>query len=77
MAIQEDAMAKLNKERKGLDDGIKGVNESLAVEEDKCNHLNKLKHKLETTIDDVSIICIISSLKIYYAKDAVVLLLIV
>ena len=54
MAIQEEAMAKLNKEKKALDDQVKGVNESLAAEEDKCNHLNKLKHKLESTMDDVS-----------------------
>merc|ERR1719239_919586 len=45
MAAQDDANAKLSKEKKNL--------EELQAEEDKVNHLNKLKAKLEQTLDEL------------------------
>ena len=53
MAIQEDAIARLNKDKRGVDDQLKGLSENIAAEEDKCNSLNKAKHKLESQIDEV------------------------
>ena len=54
MARQDEHIAKLNKEKKGLDENLRKTQESLQSEEDKCNHLQKQKQKLEHTIDDVS-----------------------
>ena len=36
-----------------MDENIKKLTEDLQAEEDKCNHLNKLKQKLETQIDEL------------------------
>ena len=54
MARQDEALAKLNKEKKNADDNNKQLTDQLQAEEDKCNHLNKLKQKLEQNIDEVS-----------------------
>ena len=54
MARQDDQIAKLNKDKKGLDENLRKTQDDLQAEEDKCNHLNKLKQKLEANIDDVS-----------------------
>lgn len=53
MARQDEALAKLNKEKKNADENNKQLTEQLQAEEDKCNHLNKLKQKLEQNIDEV------------------------
>ena len=36
-----------------MDEGSKKLAEDLQAEEDKCNHLNKLKQKLEHQIDEL------------------------
>ena len=46
-------IAKVTKEKKGMDDGNKKLMDDLQSEEDKCNHLNKLKQKLEHQIDEL------------------------
>lgn len=54
MAQQDEIIAKLNRDKKGMDEDHKRTLEALQKEEDKCNHLNKLKQKLEATLDEVS-----------------------
>ena len=54
MARQDETIAKLNKERKNADGVLRETQDALQAEEDKCNHLTKLKSKLEGQIDDVS-----------------------
>lgn len=56
MASQDELIAKLNKDKKAMDEGQKKTLEALQAEEDKVNHLNKLKAKLEQTLDEVIII---------------------
>jgi len=46
-------VAKLSKDKKALEETIKKTQADLAAEEDKVNHLNKLKQKLEASIDEV------------------------
>ena len=53
MARQDEQLAKLSKEKKGLDENLRKTQDDLQAEEDKCNHLLKQKQKLEHTIDDV------------------------
>ena len=55
MAAQDEMIARLNREKKNMDEGTKQLNEKLQAEEDKVNHLNKLKQKLESTLDEVRI----------------------
>jgi len=43
----------LGKDKKALEETIKKTQADLAAEEDKVNHLNKLKQKLEASIDEV------------------------
>ena len=59
MARQDENIAKMQKDKKGLDDVNKKTQEDLAAEEDKVNHLNKLKQKLEQNIDEVGTIIIV------------------
>lgn len=54
MAQQDDQISKLNKDKKAMDESHKKTLEDLQKEEDKVNHLNKLKQKLEQTLDEVS-----------------------
>lgn len=54
MAAQDEQLAKVNKEKKSLEEQHKKTLEDLQAEEDKVNHLNKLKTKLEQTLDEVS-----------------------
>lgn len=54
MASQDEVIARLNRDKKSMDEGTKQLNEKLQAEEDKVNHLNKLKQKLESTLDEVS-----------------------
>ena len=50
---QDEAIAKLGKEKKGMEENIQELNETLQASEDKCNHLNKAKKKLEDSLKDV------------------------
>ena len=54
MAQLDEQIAKLNKEKKNMDEANKATQEELAKETEKCNGLNKLKQKLERTLDEVS-----------------------
>ena len=54
MARQDDQIAKLGKDKKNTDEDLKKTHEDLHAEEDKCNHLCKLKQKLENQLDEVS-----------------------
>ena len=54
MARNDESIAKLNKDKKTLEENLAKAQEHLQAEEDKANHLAKLKHKLETSIEDVS-----------------------
>ena len=71
MARQDDQIAKLNKDKKGLDENLRKTQDDLQAEEDKCNHLNKLKQKLEANIDDVSAdcCCFCNSFKLFYTPQ--------
>jgi myosin heavy chain 6/7 len=61
LAKQDENAAKLGKDKKALEETLKKTQSDLAAEEDKVNHLNKLKQKLEGQIDEVS----------YYQSSAV------
>jgi len=53
MAAQDEVIGKLNKDKKALDENLKKTQDSLKAEEDKVNNLNKLRQKLESTLDEV------------------------
>lgn len=53
MAQQDETIAKMNKANKQADELQKKTMEDLQAEEDKVNHLSKLKTKLEQTLDEV------------------------
>merc|ERR1712241_708878 len=53
MAHQEDMVAKLQKEKRGAGDSKQKTEEDIQAMEDKCNHLNKVKGKLEQALDEV------------------------
>ena len=50
---QDELINKANKEKKGLQEYNQKNAEELQVVEDKCNHLNKVKVKLEQTLDEL------------------------
>merc|ERR1711931_314472 len=50
---QDEAIAKLSKEKKAAEEQGGKLTEDLAAEEDKVNQLNKLKTKLEGNIDEL------------------------
>merc|ERR1711881_788904 len=52
LAHQEDMIAKLNKEKRGVGDSKQKVEENIQATEDKCNHLNKVKARLEQSLDE-------------------------
>jgi len=54
-ARQNESIARMGKDKKAMDETIKTTQSALAAEEDKCNHLNKLKQKLEQNLDEVSL----------------------
>jgi chromosome segregation ATPase len=54
MAQQDESIAKLNKEKKRLEEVNQHTLEQLQKEEDKVNHLNKAQAKLTQTLDEVS-----------------------
>merc|ERR1712079_795822 len=51
MAHQEDMVAKLQKEKRGAGDSKQKTDEDIQAMEDKCNHLNKVKGKLEDALE--------------------------
>ncbi len=53
MAQQDELIAKLNKEKKHQEEVNRKVGDDFQSEEDKLNHLNKLKGKLEQQLDEV------------------------
>jgi len=52
IAHQEELIAKLHKEKRGAGDNRQKVEEDIQAMEDKCNHLNKVKAKLEQSLDE-------------------------
>merc|ERR1712072_290905 len=52
IAHQEELVAKLTKEKRGIADGKQKTEEDIQSMEDKCNHLNKVKGKLEQSLDE-------------------------
>merc|ERR1712048_1387515 len=50
---QEELINKLNKEKKSITESKMKEEEQIQSFEDKCNHLNKLKIRLEKSLDEV------------------------
>lgn len=50
----DENVAKLGKEKKGLEDNLQERTEQLQAAEDKCSSLNKAKNKVESQLKDVS-----------------------
>merc|ERR1712223_1344450 len=49
---QEEMVGKLQKEKRGVGDSRQKTEEDIQTNEDKCNHLNKVKGKLEQELDE-------------------------
>merc|ERR1739848_718123 len=49
---QEELIAKLGKEKRNIGDSRQKTEEDIQASEDKCNHLNQVKGKLEQSLDD-------------------------
>lgn len=47
-------IAKITKEKKNAEESNKSLSDQLQAEEDKVNHLQKLKQKMEANLDEVS-----------------------
>jgi hypothetical protein len=54
IAHQEELISKLNREKKTIGESKLKEEEQVQSYEDKCNHLGKLKHRLEKQLDEVS-----------------------
>merc|ERR1719270_3211899 len=52
LAHQEDMISKLQKEKRSVGDSKQKVEENIQATEDKCNHLNKIKARLEQSLDE-------------------------
>merc|ERR1719150_2089205 len=52
IAHQEDLVAKLQKEKRGVGEARQKTEEDIQSMEDKCNPLNKVKSKLEQSLDE-------------------------
>merc|ERR1719432_416088 len=52
IAHQEDMIVKLGKEKKATGEGRQKTEEDIQSAEDRCNHLNKVKGKLEQSLDE-------------------------
>ena len=52
LAHQEELISKLGREKKGAGESRQKTEEGIQAAEDKCNHLNKLKLKLEQSLDE-------------------------
>merc|ERR1711884_911605 len=53
IANQDEVINKLNKEKKHISENAAKSQEDLQVAEDKVNHLNQIKNKLESTLDEL------------------------
>merc|ERR1712013_155182 len=49
---QADMISKLGKEKRSVGDGRQKTEEDIQAAEDKCNHLSKVKGKLEQCLDE-------------------------
>merc|ERR1712012_1317481 len=54
IANQDEVINKLNKEKKHISENAAKSQEDLQVAEDKVNHLNQIKNKLESTLDELN-----------------------
>merc|ERR1712183_1011163 len=52
IAHQEELISKLQKEKKGAGEGRQKAEEDIQAMEDRCNHLSKVKGKLEQSLDE-------------------------
>merc|ERR1712073_70430 len=52
IAHQEDLIVKLTKDKKSTAEGRQKTEEDIQAMEDKCNHLSKVKGKLEQSLDE-------------------------
>merc|ERR1712042_71338 len=52
IAHQEELILKLTKEKKSTGENRQKTEEDIQATEDKCNHLNKVKGKLEQSLDE-------------------------
>merc|ERR1711988_830022 len=52
IAHQEELIGKLQKEKRSITDGKQKTEEDIQSMEDKCNHLSKVKGKLEQALDE-------------------------
>ena len=53
IAHQDELINKLNKEKKHMQEVNQKTAEDLQAQEDKVNHLSKVKSKLEQTLDEL------------------------
>ena len=53
MVAQEEMVAKLNREKRQWADGRQKNEEELQAAEDRANHLNRVKAKLEQNLDEL------------------------
>lgn len=60
-----DALSKITKEKGSLEDRVTELTNSLQSEEDKSSRLNKLKNKLEASLQEVTLIVIITIPTVY------------
>merc|ERR1712060_607746 len=52
IAHQSDMITKLGKEKRSVGDGRQKTEEDIQAAEDKCNHLSRVKGKLEQALDE-------------------------
>merc|ERR1719153_192868 len=52
IAHQADMISKLGKEKRSVGDGRQKTEEDIQAAEDKCNHLSRVKGKLEQALDE-------------------------
>merc|ERR1711894_273515 len=55
IAHQEELVAKLTKEKRNIGDSRQKTEEDIQASEDKCNHLSKVKGKLEQSLGQFKI----------------------
>ena len=55
IAHQEELIAKMQKEKRGIGENKQKTEEDIQAMEDKCNHLNKVKAKLEQALDECEV----------------------
>merc|ERR1711874_271954 len=53
VAHQEELITKVNKEKKMIQEANQKTGEDLQSIEDRCNHLNRVKAKLEQNLDEL------------------------